>query len=252
MPFTLVASAFWSSPALADEPGEQAAEEVATDDVAEPPPSNEDRAAAMFEQSVGHYRAGRFEKAADLLTEAYALHPTPVLLYNLGRAYEGLGQFERAISAYERYLAGEPSAKDEGAIERRIVSLRAELHEREALAERERQATERADTLATESGPEPILWPWIIASVGVAGVASGVAVRVVAQRKYDDAKDDPVHRTSRESFREASSLNTVAITTLVAGGVVAGVGVTWLAIAYGTREAKLEVGLGSLTARGTW
>src|SRR5262249_38752530 len=60
----------------------------------------EERAFDLFEKSKVAYREGRFAEAADLLAEAYKAKPEPVLLYNLGRACEGLGDLQRAIGAY--------------------------------------------------------------------------------------------------------------------------------------------------------
>src|SRR5262245_65949903 len=53
----------------------------------------------LFNQSADLYRQGKFDEAARLLERAYEMHPEPVLLYNLGRAYEGLGENEKAIDA---------------------------------------------------------------------------------------------------------------------------------------------------------
>src|SRR5687768_16378204 len=55
------------------------------------------RARELFKKSDESYRAGRFQEAIDLLSEAFRLDPKPVLLYNIARAYEGLGDTPRAI-----------------------------------------------------------------------------------------------------------------------------------------------------------
>src|SRR5262245_50652019 len=81
----------------------------------------------LFNQSAELYRQGKFDEAARLLERAYEIHPEPVLLYNLGRAYEGLGDNQKAIDAYTRYLKDEPNAKDRGALERRIETLKQQI-----------------------------------------------------------------------------------------------------------------------------
>src|SRR5206468_1333905 len=63
-----------------------------------------ERAVRLFEQAEQDYRGGRFREAAALLRQAYDLDANPDLLYNLGRALEGLGELDRAIDAYDRYL----------------------------------------------------------------------------------------------------------------------------------------------------
>ena len=84
-------------------------------------------AVELFEKSADLYRLGKFDEAAALLERAYSLHEEPVLLYNLGRAYEGLGENQKAIDAYTKYLEKAPEAKDRGALERRIVTLKAQI-----------------------------------------------------------------------------------------------------------------------------
>ena len=81
------------------------------------------QAVDLFQQSRAAYRDGHFKEAADLLQRAYAVEPAPILLYNLARAYEGLGDLPHAIDAYQRYLKESPDAKDRGATEERIRTL---------------------------------------------------------------------------------------------------------------------------------
>ncbi len=107
-------------------------------------------AVELFEQSVDLYRQGKFDEAAALLERAYSLHDEPVLLYNLGRAYEGLGENQKAIDAYTKYIEKTPEAKDRGALERRIVTLKEQM--REGQAARGAQAPARSD-------PHPTLAP---------------------------------------------------------------------------------------------
>lgn len=72
------------------------------------PPSE---AVTLFESAREHYRNGRYPEAAEELERALMLDPsTPTLLYNLGRVYELMGEYDRAISAYERLLVVTPDA----------------------------------------------------------------------------------------------------------------------------------------------
>lgn len=75
------------------------------------PPSE---AVSLFESAREHYRNGRYPEAAEELERALVLDPsTPTLLYNLGRVYELMGEYDRAISAYERLQAVSPNATEE-------------------------------------------------------------------------------------------------------------------------------------------
>src|SRR5207253_7914242 len=73
---------------------------------------DERRALELFKESENKYREGRFQDAVDLLLEAYRLHGASVLLYNLGRAYEGLGNLPSAIDSYTKYLERDAQAPD--------------------------------------------------------------------------------------------------------------------------------------------
>ena len=65
-----------------------------------------------------------------------------MLVYNKARAHEGLGHLAEAIELYEKYLAEEPSSRDRGAIEQRLVALRQQRDERGAV-EKERSVVEK-------------------------------------------------------------------------------------------------------------
>src|SRR5436190_6871538 len=70
--------------------------------------TTEAQALDLFEKGSDAYQKGRFAEAVELLQKAYALKREPVLLYNLGRAYEGLGDAKNAARAYSEYLGSEP------------------------------------------------------------------------------------------------------------------------------------------------
>lgn len=188
-------------------------------------------AVELFEQSADLYRQGKFDEAAALLERAYSLHAEPVLLYNLGRAYEGLGENQKAIDAYTRYLEKNPEAKDRGALERRIVTLKAQL-------EKANQPTEPKPKTEPTPGPVdpgpapttskgPGVLPWVVAGVGAAAVGAGFFVGLQAKSKRDDAQDNPVSKDAQAEYDSAKSMATTANVLLIAGTVVAAGGVSW-------------------------
>ena len=61
--------------------------------------AQEPEAAELFRESAEAYRAGEFARAVELLEQAYAIEPAPVLQYNLARALEGMGDLDGAIRA---------------------------------------------------------------------------------------------------------------------------------------------------------
>ena len=197
------------------------------------PSSQRDRALDLFERGKAAYREGRFEEAVTLLTEAYALEPAPVLLYNLARAQEGLGAFAEAIEAYERYLAAEKEIPDRGAIEQKITSLRRTLEEREALA-RERDEAKRREAATPAPGPavptEPDSaspWPWVAAAVGAGSTIAGAVLGGLALSRNDEAEAAPSQREAALARDAAEGLALGSTVLFVVGGVVAAGGLVW-------------------------
>jgi tetratricopeptide (TPR) repeat protein len=190
------------------------------------------RATELYNESLQHYREGRFKEAANLLRELYRETPEPVLLYNLGRACEGLGDLDCAIASYTRYLSEEPDVGDRGAIEQRVRTLHEELDEKRAV-ERQREAARAAkprpaDAKATPpdgSSPSPV--PWVIAGVGAFGVATGLFVGVLAQSQHGDATNDPVQQSGAAKQARAEDFATAANIAFVTGGLIAVAGVAW-------------------------
>jgi tetratricopeptide (TPR) repeat protein len=187
----------------------------------------DDRALELFEKSEAAYDHGRFGDAIALLQQAYALKKEPVLLYNMGRAYEGLGDLRAAAEAYESFLAAEPHAPDRGALEIRIATMRRQLVEREELqrqAERDRNERERAKAAPPKRASAV---PWIVASVGAAGVGTGVVCFALSRSSHDKAVAEPTYLQASRFQSRAETWSTVANVAWVAGGVVLAVGIVW-------------------------
>ncbi len=204
------------------------------------------RALDLFEQSAVAYREGRFQAAIDLLLEARRTKPEPVLLYNLGRAYEALGSQREAADAYSRYLEEEPRAGDRRAIEGRIVTLRAQADQLDRA---------KGASPAEPESPLSVVLPWVVTGIGLAGLGTGVALGLVSGRRHDAAVREPVQTVAQDKQDEASTFATGATIAFVAGGVVAAAGLTWLGIRAFTpspRGVALLPGPTSLTLKGTF
>jgi tetratricopeptide (TPR) repeat protein len=200
------------------------------------PPAEED-AGELFRAGAEAYSEGRFAEAVKLLREAYRRKPEPVLLYNVGRACEGMGDLACAADAYERYLETEPELEDKGAIEQRIATLRRQLAE----AKRDEQRAEGAQKVEAPA-PSPV--PWIIASVGVLGVGAGTVLAVVATVRHDAAPSEPSQVDAFETQAQAETLATAANVAFVVGGALALGGVVWGIVDVTTgREDQASVGI---------
>src|SRR5437867_312995 len=83
-----------------------------------------------YEAAKRHFLASKdlfvnrhYLRAADEFHAAYEITRDPVLLFNVGEAYEQAGRTEEAIRFYEGYLAGVPAAQDREDVERKITTL---------------------------------------------------------------------------------------------------------------------------------
>lgn len=206
---------------------------------------NPAKAAELFRSSAEAYRQGNFKGTVDLLKEAYALDPQPVMLYNLGRAYEGLGDINAAMDAYKRYLAADPKAPDRPSIEQRIATLQRTKDERQALekqrdeerlkaeesarlaAEEQRRADEEHKRAEEKKVHHRSVVPYIVAGVGAAGLVTGGVFGLLANSKHDSASSDPVQKTAIDQQDQAKSFATVSTVSFIAGGIILATGITW-------------------------
>jgi hypothetical protein len=63
------------------------------------------QAQVLLKEGARHYEQAQFAAALDKFEEAYALFPSPRLLFNIGQACRELGRPVEAIDAFERFLA---------------------------------------------------------------------------------------------------------------------------------------------------
>jgi hypothetical protein len=76
------------------------------------------------------YKEARYADAIAKFEEAYALKPSPVLFYNIGRCHEQLGDVPKALRAYRDYLRMAPDAKDKDTVNDAIANLERRLKEK--------------------------------------------------------------------------------------------------------------------------
>jgi tetratricopeptide (TPR) repeat protein len=216
-------------------------------------PQARKHAVQLFQQGAAAYDAGRFQDAIQLLERAYALSPEPVILFNLGRSYEGLGQAEQAIDAYSRYLVADPGTADRHSIERRIQTLRAQLQERAALErerveERGRAEEELAKARQTQVRVEPApsrpgALPWVVGGVGAAGVAAGAVLGGIALSRHQSAVQDPFRASALARQASANQYATGANVAYAVGGALLAGGAVWIWIDHRSPAPSVAWGL---------
>ncbi len=204
-----------------------------------------ERVKADFEAGGKFFNDGEFEQAIAALERVKAACPSPLLDYNLARAYEGLGDLEAAIAAYRRYLDASPTADDRGGVQKRIATLEQQLARRSA------PPPSPAET------PTPI--PWIIGGVGLAAMGAGLGVGVVAKSHEDDAHDAADHQSSTQALSTAEDLAAASNALLVIGGLMLVAGTSWGVVDLlslggdeepATSNLSLRVGLGQVSLAG--
>ena len=111
---------------------------------AETPEAQVERLAS---DAVNAYRVADYNRAIELLTRAYEIRQVPALLYNLAKAYDKLGDVDKAYDAYRRYS---DSADADPRLKAKADARANVLEER-----RRKKAAERAAERAAEK-PQPL------------------------------------------------------------------------------------------------
>lgn len=177
-----------------------------------------------FERGEAHFKAGAYDKSIAEFHVAYELVPKRGLLFNIGLAYEKMGDAEHALAFYRRYLAAAP--REAKAAEARA---RSEALVRQLAAQRESAARAEADR-----------WR--------AGVA-----RWVREAFEDWATDPPGYAAQPPPERPLGPVDRAERRSLVPGLVVLG-GAAALAgagVAYGARAGRIRGELSSELLTGT-
>ena len=119
--------------ASADTPVKKAAlvrTESASANLDEPEAVAKDRARLLFEKGANAYRDGHFYDAVDIFLETNRLYPDPKLSFNVGRAFEGLGNQPGALRYYREYLRRMPDAPDRKEVTSHVEQLELSLSQK--------------------------------------------------------------------------------------------------------------------------
>jgi len=112
------------------EPKKSQAQTEAKPDLGEPEAVAKARARLLFEKGVTAYREGRFYDAVDIFLETNRLYPDPKLSFNVGKAFEGMGNPAGALRYYREYLRRLPDAPDAQDVESHVHQLEQSLSQK--------------------------------------------------------------------------------------------------------------------------
>lgn len=85
---------------------------------------------SLVKEATEAYGRGELQRSVELLRQAYAIKADPRLLYNIGKAEEGLGHLDEAIAAYRDYLEKDPNAQNRDVVSGRVTVLENQRTER--------------------------------------------------------------------------------------------------------------------------
>ncbi len=90
---------------------------------------NLEAAKESFQKGRQAYYEGRYEEAIGHYQSAMTLKYSPKLNYNIGLAFAKIGQPEKALSAFRRYLQEEPNATNVEEVRKRLETLEQQIQE---------------------------------------------------------------------------------------------------------------------------
>jgi len=76
-----------------------------------------------FRLGAQYYKEARYREAITEFETAYRIKPSGVLHYNIGQAYEKLGDVPSALGSYSAYLREEPQAANAATVQRAVANL---------------------------------------------------------------------------------------------------------------------------------
>jgi len=91
--------------------------------------SASDSAQQHFDRGAKLYNLGHFQEAIPEFEKAYELDTSPIFLFNIAQSHRQLGNKERALFFYRRYLEQAPNAANRDDVERRMKDLQSALQQ---------------------------------------------------------------------------------------------------------------------------
>jgi hypothetical protein len=86
-----------------------------------------EKARQLFQQGSKYYDVGQFDKAIEAWQQGYDQKPDPGFLYNIAQAYRQKQDAAKAIFFYKGYLRNSPKAHNRAEVEQKIAALQKQL-----------------------------------------------------------------------------------------------------------------------------
>lgn len=117
-----------------------------------------------FRRGTRAYDLGHFTEAATEYERAYEAKENPALLYNLGQAYRGAGEHQKALNAYRAYLRNASDAPNREEVVHFIEALKHTIEVQKATTEKPPVGTLPAPPPQPTSTPQQPLPVIIVAA----------------------------------------------------------------------------------------
>ena len=208
-----------------------------------------ERVEALSEEGAAHFAAEEYEEAIRKFEIAYEIEAVPNLLYNIGRCYEQLEEWDDAIHYFEEFIRSpdiESDARDHAMD--RVQSLReirraeadsSEYDDAEEQEELAREVEELDD--AEEADPPDLIPAYATLGAGGALVVGGIVTGLSASSNAERALDGSLQYQERLDARNsARTRGYIADGLYVAGAVSLAAGTYLLLTASGDSDTDSD------------
>ena len=168
-----------------------------------------------FERAQGHFNDGNYAAAAAELEAAYAIEPSPKLLYAWAQAERYAGSCEKAVTLYEQFIATGPDEAGRRAAEEKMRECDAS-----GTDEPGPKSTPNGEADDDDAEIKPAYRDWLGATFVGLGVATGVAGGVLLGIGRQEVVTSPGAPSEDDYFDEVAA----GRTKYTAGIVLASVG----------------------------
>jgi hypothetical protein len=197
--------------------------------------ASDELARRHFDSGAAYLEESDYENALKAFQKSYDLSHRPEILLNIATVEERRGDLAAAIGALQAYLTADPRSERAETTRLRIQNLQKRLDDAAAMAPPAPTVPPPPPPAAAPPPPPPAPPPtsepdrmpaYVAFGVGGVGLVTAVITGIVANGKYQDAKD---HCSPHCSDSDVSPAKSMALVSTIATGVAivgAGVGIT--------------------------
>jgi tetratricopeptide (TPR) repeat protein len=208
---------------------------------------NTAKAKQLFNEAEQHFANGDFAEASKLYQEAYKLKPLNGFLLNIGQCYRGLGQYEKAIEHYKRYIEGSQNELRKADARRLIKVCEEELAKqppKPAPEEQPPQPEEKPTPKPPRSKGLPPLVFWSGVGVTSALLLTGIITGATALSKSSEYQDPNTPYGELQGLKDSGKAARTASTVTFVLCAVAATATTliYFYTDFGPKEASMAAG----------